>query len=129
MWNPVPDTWIKAIKAGFFATWLGLTDHLVKNHYSRTPETDKRHMKADRQNLRSTKNVIKEKKAVEKVETEARESEFYMKTVDLTHKLDSYQTGRFPITSSKGHKHVMIVHDHDLNTMLARPLKTKSAIE
>ena len=31
MWNPVPDTWIKTIKAGFFATWLGLIDHLVKN--------------------------------------------------------------------------------------------------
>ena len=26
MWDPVPDTWIKAIKADFFATWPGLTD-------------------------------------------------------------------------------------------------------
>ena len=30
MWNDVPDTYIKAIKAGFVATWLGLIDHLVK---------------------------------------------------------------------------------------------------
>ena len=48
MWNPFPDTWIKAIKAGFFATWPRLTDQLVSKHYKRTPETEKGHMKADR---------------------------------------------------------------------------------
>ena len=25
MWNPVPQTWIKAIHFNFFATWPGLT--------------------------------------------------------------------------------------------------------
>ena len=59
-------------------------------------------MKADKRNLRFTKKVIKEKKDVDEVETEVRENEFYMKTVDLTHKLYSDQTDRFPITSSKG---------------------------
>ena len=29
MCNPAPDTRIKAIKAGFFATCPGLTEHLV----------------------------------------------------------------------------------------------------
>ena len=82
-------------------------------------------MKSDRQNVRSTKNVIKEKKAIEKIDAEARENEFCMKTVDLIHKLYSDQTGRFIITSSKGHKHVMIVHDHDSNTILARPLNNE----
>ena len=86
-------------------------------------------MKANRQNVRSTENFTKEKKAVEKVETEDRENEFYMKTVEIIHKLYINQTGQFTITSSKGHKHVMIVHDHDSNAMLARPLKSKSAIE
>ena len=52
-----------------------------------------------------------------------------MKTVDLTNKLCIDQTGHFPITSSKGHKHAMIVYDHDSNAMLSRPLKIKSAIE
>ena len=80
-------------------------------------------MKADRQNVRSMKNVIKEKKAVEKTETEARENEFYMKTVDLAHKFYSDQTGRFPITFSNMHKCVMIVNDHNSNETLALPLK------
>lgn len=36
MWNLVPETWIKAIEAGFFATWPGLTSKLVKKHLTRT---------------------------------------------------------------------------------------------
>ena len=32
MWYPVPCTWIKAIDAGFFATWTGLTSQLVQKH-------------------------------------------------------------------------------------------------
>ena len=95
------DSWIEAIKASFFAAWAGLTEHLVKKDYPRTPKTEKRHVKADRQNIRSTKNVIKEKKAVEKIETEARKNEFYMKIVDLTHIIYSDQTDRFPIISRK----------------------------
>ena len=32
MWNPVPQTWIKAIHSNFFATWPGLTAELVQKH-------------------------------------------------------------------------------------------------
>ena len=86
-------------------------------------------MKADRQNVRSTKKVTKENKAVNEVETEARENKFYMKTIDLTHKLCSDQICRFPITSRKGNKHVMIVHDHHSSAILSQPIKTKWAIK
>ena len=48
MWNTVPETCVKAIKACFFAIWPGLTERLVKKHYSRTPETEKEHVKTDR---------------------------------------------------------------------------------
>ena len=70
-------------------------------------------MKADRQGVRSTKKDIKEIKAIEEAPSEARANEFYLKTVDLTSKLYSDQTGRFPVTSSRGNKYVMIVYDHD----------------
>ena len=56
-------------------------------------------------------------------------NECFIKTVDLTNKLHSDQTGRFPVTSSKGNKYIMIVYDHDSNAILARALKTKSALE
>ena len=86
-------------------------------------------MKADRQGVRSTKKDKKEIKATEEVQSEARANEFYLKTVCLTSKLYSDQTGRFPVTSSRGNKCVMIAYDHDSNAILARPLKTKSAQE
>ena len=137
MWNPVPDTWVKAIKAGFFATWPGLTDQLVSKHYKRTPETEKGHVKADMQGVRSTKKLKNQITAIEETPSEPieeapsepRVNEFYLKTIDLTGKLCSDQTGRFPVTSIRGNKHVMILCDHDSNAILARPIKTKSAQE
>ena len=48
MWNPVPNTWIQAIKAGLFSAWPGLTENLVTNDYEITPETEKGHIKTDR---------------------------------------------------------------------------------
>jgi hypothetical protein len=30
--SPVKDTWLKAIRAGHFATWPGLTEDLVRKH-------------------------------------------------------------------------------------------------
>ena len=56
MLSPVPDMWIQAINAGFFATWPGITMEIVRKHYSKTIESGKGHMKADRKNVRSTKN-------------------------------------------------------------------------
>ena len=121
MWNPVPETWIKAIDAGFFATWPGLTSQLVKKHLSRTIETDMGHLRADRKNTRSTKPV--------QPNIEKRTNDFYVKTIELTGKLCSDQTGRFPVMSSKGTKCVMVTCDHDSNSILAKPLRTKSSTE
>jgi hypothetical protein len=46
--------------------------------------------------------------------------------VDLTGKTYSDQTSRFPHTSSRGHKYVMIFYDHDSNAILAEPIKSRS---
>jgi hypothetical protein len=41
----VEATWIKAIKAGNFITWPGLTNTTVKKHFPESDETIKGHMK------------------------------------------------------------------------------------
>jgi hypothetical protein len=38
----------------------------------------------------------------------------------------SDQTGRFPVTSSKGNKEIMIVYDYDSATILAEPIKNRT---
>ena len=47
----------------------------------------------------------------------------------MTGKIFSDQTARFPKTSSKGAKYVMIVYDADSNAILAEALKSRSAHE
>ena len=62
-------------------------------------------------------------------QTGIKTNEFFCKTVELKETLFSDQTGRFPVTSSKGNKYVMVVYSQDANAILAEPLKSKSAIE
>ena len=125
MWNPVPSTWIQAIDAGFFTTWPGLTSAAVKNHLQPTIETSKGHMRATRANIRSTKSTSSTSK--HNCGENKRTNEFYTKIIEPTGKVFSDQTGKFPVTSSKGNKYVMVVYDHDSNAILSEPLKSKSS--
>ena len=46
----------------------------------------------------------------------------YMQTIEFTGKVSTDQTGRFPVTSSRGSKYLMVLYDHDSNTILYEPL-------
>ena len=50
----------------------------------------------------------------------------YLQTVNFTGKVSTDQTGRFPVTSSRGRKHLMVLYDHDSNVILAEPLTSRS---
>ncbi len=50
----------------------------------------------------------------------------YAKAIEITGQIYSDQTGRFPVTSSKGHKYIMIVYDYDSAAILAEPIKNRS---
>ena len=52
-----------------------------------------------------------------------------MKLVELNGKIFSNQTGRFPVTSSKGNKYLMVMYDNDTNAILAEPMKNRSQQE
>ena len=93
IWNPVLDTWIQAIKVGFFATWPGILAEIVRKHYSKTIDLAKEHMRADRKNVRST-NISNDRKITTTLQEKSskqpvRENEYYVKTIDLTGKIYS----------------------------------------
>jgi hypothetical protein len=48
---PTKDFWIKAIKSGNYATWPGITAKAVNRHFPELVETQKGHMKKQRQNV------------------------------------------------------------------------------
>jgi hypothetical protein len=50
----------------------------------------------------------------------------YVKAIEATGQIYTNQTGRFPTTSSRGHKYIMILYHYDSNAILAEPLKSKS---
>jgi hypothetical protein len=52
---PTKATWLKAIKAGNYASWPGVTVESVNTHFPESVETIKGHTKKQRQNVRSTK--------------------------------------------------------------------------
>ena len=39
------------------------------------------------------------------------------------------QTGRFPVTSSKGNKYILVAYHYDSNTIHAEPPKTRSGLD
>jgi hypothetical protein len=41
----------------------------------------------------------------------------------------SYQTGRFPIQSSRGYQYVFILYEYDSNAILSKPLKCRQAMD
>ena len=52
-----------------------------------------------------------------------------LKTVDCTGEFYTDQTGRFPITSRKGNKYILVAYHYDSNNIHAEPLKNGPGIE
>ncbi len=50
----------------------------------------------------------------------------YMQPIQITGQIYSDQTGRFPLTSSRGNKYIMILDNFDSNAILAEAIKSRS---
>jgi hypothetical protein len=93
------------------------------------------------QNTRSTK-LQKQKKAPTEERDDATREDFapndnlpqrtpkvYATITDINGKVYTDLTGRFPMTSSKGNKYILVLYEYDGNAILAEPMKTKSDVE
>ena len=49
-----------------------------------------------------------------------------MVTVDETHKIYTYQTGKFSMMSSRGNMYVLIMYVYDANAILEEPFERRS---
>jgi hypothetical protein len=119
----VSSTWLKAMDAGNFAMWPGLTVKFVKKHLIKSIATARGHLWQTPQNIRSTqprKTTAQPSIAPLLPRTFC----VYMQQVTITGQIHSNQTGRFPITSSCDSKYIMVVYDYDSNAILAKPLKS-----
>ena len=104
---PVMETWLDAIQAGNYITWPGLTVAAVRKHYPDSDETQKGHMKKQRQGVRSTKKKIDNTSQDENNHTVTppkKMNDVYIKIHNAAETIHSDQTGRFPATSSRGNQ-------------------------
>ena len=110
------STWCKAITAGYFKGWPGLTEARVRRFIKIVEETEMGHMDQHLQGTRSTKPVPINTGTMEEVPqlpNNERSHHVYTKITDLDGKLYSDQTCRFPITSNCGNCYVVIFYAVD----------------
>jgi hypothetical protein len=108
-----------------------LTVGAVQRHFPESDETQKGHMKAQWQGVRSTKEKDTKENNEEVQRPIAKKKDVYIKVYDAT-KRSMYsedQTGRFPVTSSRGHKYIMVAVELDGNYVDAEPIKSRKAEE
>ena len=76
------------------------------------------HLQKPRKGLRSTQeNLIQSEPDPEQDQfPPSKQSEdtnlVFLKIMDITGKIYTYQTGRFPVTSSKGKKYILVTKEH-----------------
>jgi hypothetical protein len=131
---PIKASWLKAIEAGFFATWPLLMAKAVKKHYLDTDITLKGLMKRVKLGIRSTKEP--EATVPEIDVAEARLRELHKKHCDvLVHVTETAdmiytdKTGRFPTVSSRGHKYIMFFCEVDGNYIALKPMRSREEKE
>lgn len=121
---PVRNTWLKAIKAGNYESWMGLTYNNAAMYCPSANETLRGHMVQTRQDVRSTKP--KPKPATSKVSaqpvpdpvlTDEKSNEFHIRVPHCS-KLYTDDTGRFLIHSRSGNQYAMIAYHYNSNSII-----------
>jgi hypothetical protein len=123
---PTKDSWIKAINNGNYATWPGITVEAVNKHFPESVETQKGHMKKQRQNVRSTKQKViadEVSDAVELTQTITKQN-VLVKVINASETVFTDQMGRFPVQSNRGNTSVMVYYDIDANYIDAEPIRS-----
>ena len=113
----------------FFTYWLGLSFDLVQKYLSKKHSTILGSLQQRRKGLRSTQEkVIQSEPYPEQDQfppsTQSEDTNLvFIKTVDLTGKMYTDQTGRFPFTSIKGNKYILVAYHYDSKTIHVKPQK------
>ena len=57
-----------------------------------------------------------------------RTNKIFLKVTEFYNKIYTDQTGRFPVTASRGYNYIMIAYDYDSNNILAEALKSRTSL-
>jgi hypothetical protein len=131
--SPVPLTIIKAMEAGNFTTWPTLTEQQVKKYLKISEATVKGHLNQTRKNVRSTGPKTHHVSEEAAKEFEPHITKCMNVVYAAIHAIEGHTytdlTGRFPTTSSRGYKYILVLYDYDSNNIQAEPMKNRSDTE
>ena len=129
---PTKTTWLKAIRAGNYVSWPGLTAKAVNKYFPESDETQQGHMRNVKQGIRSTKErktetVIKE--GVELTQPLRKHNNVYVRIDDAKETIYTDQTGAFPVRSRNGNRYIMIMCEMDSNAIMSKAMKDRASGE
>ena len=90
---PTKDSWIKAINNGNYVTWPGLSAEMANKHFPESVETQKGHLKKQRQNVRSTKVPIAQHEEDVELTRALTKQNILVKVINANQTVYSDQTG------------------------------------
>ena len=131
---PAKTTWIKAIRAGNYATWPHLTLQGVQKHFPESDETQQGHMRSIKQSIRSTK-IKKEPTKIAINDDEwitvplKKHHDVYVSIDEAKETIYSDQTGAFPVKSRSGSRYIMIMCEMDSNAIISEPMNNRTSGE
>eukprot|EP01082_Thalassiosira_pseudonana_P002456 g1757.t1 g1757 contig11:6688-7572(+) len=124
---PTKATLLTAIRNDNLVTFPALNVTNVSKHFPESDETQKGHMKQGKQGVRSTKVFDEDAMLEFKPTPGVKHKDVYLRVFDATKRpMFSDQTGKFPITSSRGSKYIMVAVEIDGNYIDAESLKTRA---
>jgi hypothetical protein len=127
----VKSTWINEIKNGNLSSLPGLTEHAVEKYLSKSTATVKGHLNQQIMYARSTKPKNKPECSMESdsnsddgIKTHC----IYAAVVDAG-KINTDQTGRFPVISNRVNVSIMVLYEYNGNAIMDEPIKNKKSSE
>ena len=137
-WSPTQSRWVKAITKNFFTSWPGLSSDPMqkyltkKTNYTWAPSTTYERPTINTgkgTTVRTRTRTSSITRPIYPIHTVRRHKYFLPQDSGFNRKNYTDQTGRFPVTSSKGNKYILVAYHYDSNTIHAEPLKTRSGID
>jgi hypothetical protein len=125
---PTKATLLTAARRGNLVTFPALTPENISKHFPESDETPKGHMKQTKQGIRSTK--VPDEDAMLNIAPSpgVKHKDVYLRVFDGTKKsMYTDQTGKFPITSARGNKYIMVAVELDGNYIDAEPVQSRKA--
>ena len=130
--SPSIPEWINCINKNWFKSWPGLTADRVRKHCDKKEQTTLGNQKMVRKNVRTSTPIVDITVKKERIELKKKLHDigtFLIDGDDLKNLIAMDMPGRYPTTSARGHKYIMVLYDYDTNYINAVPIKSRKSNE